>query len=35
MLIDRIEGRAVTTPLLDLGFDLMVRQSSQRQLPPL
>ncbi|EXL08643.1 LacI family DNA-binding transcriptional regulator [Aquamicrobium defluvii] len=35
MLIDRIEGRAVTTPLLDLGFELMVRQSSQRQLPPL
>lgn len=33
MLIDRIEGRQVENPLLDLGFELIVRQSSQKLRP--
>ena len=28
MLIDAIEGRRTATPVIDLGFELMVRQSS-------
>jgi LacI family gluconate utilization system Gnt-I transcriptional repressor len=33
MLIDRIEGRQVENPLLDLGFELIARQSSQKLRP--